>query len=173
MAGSDWVLFNEYDNAMPPFAPDRRGKYFCVPQTGFLGWSHGAGLGYKLGRPESKVIVTAGDGSYLFGAPSPCHLFSHTNNLPILTVIYNNSGYNAVCRATQMIHPNGAAAKSGLIPLTDLGDTSNLHRLVEAFGGYGEMVDRSEDLTPAMDRALDEVVNKGRQAVLNVITAQR
>ncbi len=173
MVGSDWVLFNEYDNAMPPFAPDRPGQYFCVPQAGFLGWSHGAALGYKLGRPESKVIVTVGDGSYLFGAPSPCHLFSHTNNLPILTVIYNNSGYNAVRRATQMIHPDGAAAKSGQIPLTDLGDISNLHRLVEAFGGYGEMVDRAKDLTPALDRALDEVVNKSRQAVLNVITAQR
>ena len=72
-----------------------------------------------------------------------------------------------------MIHPDGAAATSGQIPLTDLGDTSNLHRLVEAFGGYGEMVDRAKDLTPALDRTLDEVVNKGRQAVLNVITAQR
>ena len=72
-----------------------------------------------------------------------------------------------------MIHPDGAAATSGQIPLTDLGDTSNLYRLVEAFGGYGGMVDRSEDLAPALGRALDEVVNQGRQAVLNVMTAQR
>jgi acetolactate synthase-1/2/3 large subunit len=173
VAGPDWVLFNEYYNYMPPFAPDRPDRYFCVPQAGFLGWSHGAALGYKLGRPESKVIVTVGDGAYLFGAPSPCHLFSRTNNLPVLTVVYNNSGYHAVRRATQMLHPDGAAVRSGKIPLANLGDTSGLHRIVEAFGGYGERVERSDELIPALDRAVDEVINKGRQAVLNVITAQR
>jgi acetolactate synthase-1/2/3 large subunit len=168
----DWVLFNEYYNDIPPFAPDRPGRYFCVPQAGFLGWSHGAALGYKQGRPGAKVIVTVGDGSYLFGAPSPCHLFSRNHNLPVLTVIYNNSGYHAVRRATQIIHPGGAAVKSGNIPLTDLGDTCDLHRIVEAFGGYGERVERPSELIPALDRAVDEVINKGRQAVLNVITAQ-
>ena len=173
IVGPDWVLFNEYYNHMPPFAPDRPGRYFCVPQAGFLGWSHGAALGYKQGRPGAKVIVTVGDGAYLFGAPSPCHLFSRTNNLPVLTVIYNNSGYQAVRRATQMIHPEGAAVKSGNIPLADLGDTSGLHRIVEAFGGYGERVARPEELVPALDRAVDEVINKGRQAVLNIITAPR
>jgi acetolactate synthase-1/2/3 large subunit len=173
IAGSEWVLFNEYHNEMPPFAPDRPGQYFCVPQAGFLGWSHGAALGWKLGRPEAKVMVTVGDGAYLFGAPTPCHLFSRTNNLPILTVIYNNSGYHAVRRATRMVHPHGAAVKSGKIPLADLGDTSDLHRIVEAFGGYGERVERPENLIPTLDRAVNEVVNKGRQAVVNVITAQR
>ena len=173
IAASDWVLFNEYHNDMPPFAPDRRGQYFCVPQAGFLGWSHGAALGYKLGRPGAKVIVTVGDGAYLFGAPSPCHLFSRTNNLPILTVVYNNSGYHAVRRATKMIHPDGAAVKSGKIPLADLGDTSGLHRIVEVFSGYGERVERPDDLIPALERAVNEVVNKGRQAVVNVITSRR
>ena len=72
-----------------------------------------------------------------------------------------------------MIHPEGAAVKSGNIPLADLGDTSGLHRIVEAFGGYGERVARPEELVPALDRAVDEVINKGRQAVLNIITAPR
>jgi acetolactate synthase-1/2/3 large subunit len=171
MTDPDWVLFNEYDNAMPFFAPDRAGHYFCVPQAGFLGWSHGASLGYKLGRPESKVIVTVGDGSYLFGAPGTCHLFSQTHNLPILTVIYNNSGYNAVRRATKGLYPGGDAVLSGSIPLTHLGDTSQLHVLAQAFGGYGEGVHRPRDLAPALKRAMNQVEHHGRQAVLNVFTA--
>ena len=70
-----WVLFNEYYNAMPPFAPDEPGSYFCTPHAGFLGWGLGASLGYKLGRPEARVALTVGDGSYIFAAPTACHLF--------------------------------------------------------------------------------------------------
>jgi acetolactate synthase-1/2/3 large subunit len=107
----------------------------------------------------------------LFSAPGPGHLFAQANHLPVLTVIYNNSGYEAVRRVTRAIHPGGAAQSAENVPLTDIGDTSGLHRVVEAFGGYGERVDRPELLAPALERAMAAVEREGRQAVLNVTTA--
>jgi acetolactate synthase-1/2/3 large subunit len=41
--------------------------------------------------------------------------------------------------------------------------------LVTASGGYGERVERAEDVQPALQRALKAVREEGRQAVLNMI----
>ena len=41
--------------------------------SGGLGFGLGAGLGAKLAAPEREVIVTCGDGSYMFGNPVPYH----------------------------------------------------------------------------------------------------
>ncbi len=166
-----WVLFNEYYNAMPPFAPDEPGSYFCTPHAGFLGWGLGASLGYKLGRPEARVALTVGDGSYIFAAPTACHLFAAAQGLPTLTVVHSNSGYNAVRQATRAVHPDGHAASAAHLPLTELGDTSGLHKVVEACGGYGETVDRPERIDQALERAVEAVVREKRPAVVNVVVS--
>ena len=41
---------------------------------------------------------------------------------------------------------------------------------VTAQGGYGERVERPEDVPAALQRARDAVMKEGRQALLNVIT---
>ena len=167
----DWVLFNEYYNSMTPFAPEKPGGFFATPHAGFLGWGLGASLGYKLGRPEAKVALTVGDGSYIFAAPTACHLFSATHGLPTLTVVHSNAGYNAVRQATREVHPKGHAVSAGHVPLTELGDTSRLHKVVEACGGHGETVDTPEQLDPALERAVKAVVMDGKPAVVNVMVS--
>jgi len=42
-------------------------------------------------------------------------------------------------------------------------------KICEAFGGYGERVERPEEVGPALERALRVVQQEGRQALLNVI----
>ena len=170
--GDEAVVFNEYDNALPPFASRTPGRYFGVPHAGFLGWGLGAALGYKLGRPDALVVAAVGDGSYLFGVPSAAHQFSAANQLPFLTVIYNNEGWAAVRRATRAVHPDGLAAAAGRFPLTRLAGLGGLHRIAEAFGGHGEMVAGPEELEPALHRAFEVVVKEKRQAVVNVMVGE-
>lgn len=46
------------------------GSYFGVPHSGYLGWGLGTALGLKLAQPDSTVVATIGDGSYIFAVPS-------------------------------------------------------------------------------------------------------
>src|SRR5262249_21932669 len=50
--------------------------------AGGLGMGLGAGLGAKLAAPKREVIVTVGDGSYMFGNPLPYHYVARAEGLP-------------------------------------------------------------------------------------------
>ena len=145
------------------------GNYFYLPHAGYLGWCMGAALGIKLGRPESTVIATVGDGSYMFGVPSACHFVSMSYKLPILIIIYNNQCYFAVKRATRGLHPEGVAVEKDQYPLSELKPAGDYEKICEAFGGYGERVESPDQVGPALERALYAVRKEGRQAVLNMI----
>ncbi len=163
------VVVNEYDNCMKPFMGQGPGSYFCSPHAGYLGWGVGAALGIKLGLPESDVIATVGDGSYMFSVPSACHFVSNAYKLPILVIVYNNQCWGAVKRATRAIYPDGWAVGTNNFPMSDLKPTAGYEKICEAFGGYGERVEHPDQIRPALKRALHAVRVEKRQAVLNVV----
>jgi acetolactate synthase-1/2/3 large subunit len=53
----------------------------------------------------------------------------------------------------------------GVSIAADLGDRTRYDRVVEALGGYGELVDRPEEIKPALERAF----KSGLPACVNVI----
>jgi len=65
--------------------------------------------------------------------------------------------------------PDGWAVSTGNFPLTALAPSPRYEKVVEAHGGYGEMVDDPQEVLPALKRALKVVKEEKRQAVLNVI----
>ncbi|MDP6572040.1 MAG: thiamine pyrophosphate-requiring protein [Rhodospirillales bacterium] len=170
--GRDDVLVTEMPFALDFMDFEKPGTYFGSSSAGGLGWGLGAAIGVKLGRPERRVVGVVGDGSYMFGNPTPAHFVSQAHDLPTLTIILNNRMWAAVRNATLNIYPDGAAAKSNRAPLTYLEPAPEYQLIVEASGGYGEKVERARDLPAAIARALDAVDNEGRQAVLNVLTHQ-
>jgi len=145
------------------------GTYFGVSSAGGLGWGLGAALGLKLGTRDRRVICLVGDGAYMFGNPTPAHLVSAAMGLPTLTVVVNNRMWGAVRRSTLSLYPDGAAANEASPAFTALEPTPEYQRVVEASGGYGEKVERAEELDGALARALNAVEGEGRQAVLNVL----
>ena len=64
-------------------------------------------MGVKLARPEKTVVAVVGDGTYLLGAPTPCHIFSAAYDLPILWVVCNNQGWEALALFTMLTQKNG------------------------------------------------------------------
>jgi acetolactate synthase-1/2/3 large subunit len=167
--GGETMVVNEYHNAVPEQCQFSPGNYFCSPHAGYLGWSLGTALGIKLASPEKTVIATVGDGTYMFSVPSACHSVSTSYDLPILIIVYNNRCWNAVKRSTRAVFPDGIAAEENLYPLSDLGPTAHYEKICEAFGGYGERVERPDQVGPALDRALQVVRHEKRQALLNMI----
>ena len=54
-----------------------------------------------------------GDGAYMFANPTACHYIGQNQNLPVLTVIYNNALYGAVRRATLDMYRMASTAAEG------------------------------------------------------------
>jgi acetolactate synthase-1/2/3 large subunit len=92
---------------------------------------------------------------------------AQAQNLPILSVIYNNSLYGAVRRATLDMYPTGAAAEADGRLLADL-ENSAFEKIMDAHGGHGERVEHPAELPGAIRRAA-AAVRGGRQALVNVV----
>jgi acetolactate synthase-1/2/3 large subunit len=165
----DAIVVNEYP-LMPEHCPrELPGSYFALSPAGGLGWGFGAALGAKLASPERLVVATLGDGAYVFANPTACHWVSAKQQLPTLTVVFNNQLYGAVRRATLSMYKDGVAAEQDGRLLADLSPAPAFEKLVEASGGYGECVSKPSELPAAIERALAVVTLEKRQALLNVI----
>jgi acetolactate synthase-1/2/3 large subunit len=149
---------------------------FSKPATMFnagaasgLGHGLGCALGAKLAARDRLVIGTHGDGSYMFGNPISAHYVGAEQQLPVLTVIFNNQRWQAVRRATVSMHRDGYAAKSLKQPITFLDSVTNYQKAVEVADGYGEKVTDPNDVLPALERGLRAVNVEKRQAVINIL----
>ena len=144
------------------------GSLLGVSIGGGLGFGLGASLGAKLAAPERTVISTVGDGSYMFGNPTPFHFVARAANLPVLTIICNNCRWQAVDSATRVVYPQGlAAAATPAMPLVELKPSPEFTKVAEASDAWTRRVDDPADLPGAIDAGLEAVAG-GRQALLDV-----
>jgi acetolactate synthase-1/2/3 large subunit len=165
----DTIVINELGVQIAHMRLTKPGTYFQQSSAGGLGWGLGAALGAKLAAPERFVIAAIGDGSYMFGNPTPAHFMSRALDLPVLFVVTNNSGWASVRSETQAMYPDGYARNANRMPLANLDPSPNFEKVITASGGYGELVETPEQLEPALTRAVRVVKEEKRQALLNVI----
>lgn len=169
--GGEALVFNELGCEPAVMTLRRPDSYFGISLAGGLGWGLPAALGAQLAARDRLVVATLGDGSYTFANPVACHQAAESLGLAVLTVVFNNGGWEAVRRSTLGLHPAGAASKSERMPLTSLQPVPRYDQVVRASRGWGERVERAEDLPAALERALHVVRDEGRQALLDVILA--
>ncbi|HSG76674.1 MAG TPA: thiamine pyrophosphate-requiring protein [Burkholderiales bacterium] len=167
----DALLVNEYPLVLEEMTIREPGRYFGTPPSGGLGWGLGAALGAKLAAPGRTVVCTLGDGSYMFGNPTPGHFVSQAQGLPVLFVVFNNARWAAVHRATLADYPDGYAAKARVPPFSALEPAPRFEHVVRASNGHGETVTEPAALKPALERALRIVREEKRQALVDVCIA--
>ena len=167
--GPDTILINELGVQIDHLTLTKPGTNFQQSSAGGLGWGLGAALGIKLAAPDRFVIAVIGDGSYMFGNPTPAHFISRALGLPVLFIVTNNAGWASVRSETKALYPDGFSQGSNDMPLTNLRPTPNFERVVEASDGYGERVERIGDLRAALERAMHAVRVEKRQALVNVL----
>ena len=163
------IIVNEYDLVLSQMELTRPGAYFGSTSSGGLGWGLGASLGIKLAAPHKTVIAAVGDGSYMFGNPTPSHFISRALDIPTLTVIFNNRCWNAVRNSNVTMYPEGWAKRTESSLLSELEPSPHYEKIVSACDGYGERVDKASEVQPALERSLHAVRVERRQAVLNMI----
>ena len=133
---------------IPTHAPGHRVN---AGPNGCMGVAVPFGLGAKVAKPNTQVIVLSGDGSFGMNGMEIDTMVRH--NIPALIVISNNGGW----------------AGAGVMNAgRDLG-FSRYDKMAEVFGGYGEYVENPQDITPALKRAAAAVA-AGKPAVVNVVT---
>ena len=163
------IVINEYVLDPTQACFNTPGTYFRHSPSASLGWGLGAALGAKLANPDHKIICCVGDGSYMFGVPVAAHWVSRAYDLPVLFIIFNNSRWNASQQSTLSFAPDGWAAGTDSMPLCDLRPSVEFDQICRAAGGYGEKVEKTEDLPRALKRALKVIETEKRQALLNVV----
>ncbi len=161
------IVVVELGVAPDALALEEPGSLLHVSIGGGLGFGLGASLGAKLAAPDSMVVSTVGDGSYMFGNPTPFHLVSRSANLPVLTIICNNGRWQAVDSATRVVYPQGLAAAAKPMPLVELQPSPEFTKVAEASDAWAKRVDDPAELPRALDAALSAVAG-GRQALLDV-----
>jgi acetolactate synthase I/II/III large subunit len=138
---------------------------------GGLGFSGGMALGLKLARPDRRIVQIVGDGSFHFSSPDSVYAVAQQYEIPILTVVLDNGGWQAVKSAVQRVYPKGVAVETNSFQsrLTSgrQGEQRRFSDIGRAFGAHGEHVTEPDDLEAAIDRCL-KALDDGRAAVLHV-----
>jgi len=142
-------ILNFGRQSMPTFAPGHR---LNSGPFGMMGVGMPFAVGAKVACPDKQVICVHGDGSFGLNAMELDTAIRH--KAPLLVVISLNGGWTA----------DPKKEKVG----RDLGYT-RYDKMAEALGGYGEFIEKPEDIGPALVRA-QKKVDEGMVALVNVKT---
>ncbi|WP_433503124.1 thiamine pyrophosphate-binding protein [Pseudonocardia halophobica] len=118
------------------------------------------GIGAKVARPDSTVVVLSGDGSFGFNALELDTAVRH--RIPVICVISNNGGWTATDRR-----------KAG----SDLGHMP-YERMFESLGCLTTRVETIDQLRPALDKAqafdgpslINVITDRGARATTSTFT---
>jgi acetolactate synthase-1/2/3 large subunit len=143
-------ILNFGRQAIPTFTPGHRlnsGAFGC------MGVGLPFGVGAKVAKPDTQVVVLHGDGSFGINAMEIDTAVRH--KIPVVVVISNNGGWTAEAPWSRPLPKPGRK----------LGYT-RYDRMAQELGAYGEFVEKPHEIRPALDRAFAS----GKPAVVNVIT---
>jgi acetolactate synthase-1/2/3 large subunit len=132
------------------------------------GFGSGAAFGAKMARPDRDVVLTSGDGYFMFGTPLVSLWSALHHKAPFLSVVMVNRSYSTGTQTLAGQYPDGVAATSGDYTGGLFDPAPDFAKLAEAANAYGETVREPEEVGPAIKRAMKQV-RDGIPAVLAVM----
>jgi acetolactate synthase-1/2/3 large subunit len=123
---------------------------------GTMGFGFPAAIGAKVAAPDKHVVDIAGDGSFLMTCQDLATCVE--NDIPVVVCIFHNQ-YLGMVRQWQELFFDKRYSNTGLGALPDF------VKLAEAFGCYGERVEKPEELKDALHNAFES----GKPAVIDMI----
>ena len=137
---------------LPSYLPASR---MTPGHDGCMGVGLPFGVAAKLCHPGRPVVVVSGD--FAFGLNAMEMETAVRCRIPVVVLVANNDG-NGGGVLQRAFYPRSPD------PITMFGRDIHYDRMMTAFGGYGEYVDRAEEIGPALKRALAS----GLPACINV-----
>ena len=119
------------------------GTQVC-PRSGSMGYGVAAAVAAKLVHPDRIALCFTGDGDFVMSSPEFATAVQY--ELPIIVVLVNNGMYGTIRMHQERQFP-------GRVIGTDLVNP-DFPALAQAYGGFGERVERTADFEAAFERAL-------------------
>lgn len=134
-------------------------SYLGWGKTTQLGYGLGLAMGAKLAAPDKLCINVWGDAA--IGFTGMDFETAVRERIPILSILLNNF--------SMAIELKIMALSTEKYRTTDI--SGNYAAMAQAFGGYGERVERPEDIVPAILRGI-AATKAGQPALLEFITSK-
>jgi acetolactate synthase-1/2/3 large subunit len=132
------------------------GQEFLGPTNGAMGYGVPAAIGAAVTHPGRAVVCFVGDGGALMTGQEIATAFHH-GAAPIV-MVFNNGMYGTIRMYQERAYPGRVSGTALTNP--------DFARFIESFGGHGEVVERTEELVPAFQRARAS----GKPAIIEVRT---
>lgn len=123
---------------------------------GTMGFGYGASIGAQVAKPDRKVVMITGDGSFHMNLNELCTAVTY--NLPIVTVVVNNHVLGMVRQWQTQFYGKRYSC-------TTLDRKTDYVKLAEAFGALGFRATNLEEL----DEALKKALASGRPCVIDAV----
>ena len=113
-------------------------------QSGAMGYAVPAAVAAKLCRPESPVVAFSGDGDFLMTAQELATAAQY--NAPIIILVINNGMFATIRMHQERTYPDRPSGTDIINP--------DFAAYARAFGGFGATIERTQDFSPAFEKAL-------------------
>jgi acetolactate synthase-1/2/3 large subunit len=125
-----------------------------APTSGSMGYGLPAAVAAKLLYPERTVICFAGDGCFLMNGQELATAVQYQAH--IVVIVVNNGMYGTIRMHQERRFPGRVSGTALVNP--------DFAALAQAYGLYGEVVEKTADFAPAFERALQA----GKPALLEL-----
>ena len=129
---------------------------YIGPTNGAMGYSVPAAVGAKIAFPDRMVVSMVGDGGFMMTGQEIATAFHH--GVAPIVLVFNNQMYGTIRMHQERTYPWRVSGTALTNP--DFG------KYIEAFGGHGEVVTKTEEFAPAFSRAAES----GKPALIELRT---
>jgi acetolactate synthase-1/2/3 large subunit len=130
------------------------GQRFIGPTNGAMGYGVPSAIGAKIAFPHRQVVCFVGDGGFLMTGQELATAFHH--GVAPVVLLFNNQMYGTIRMYQERAYPGRVSATALTNP--------DFAKFIDAFGGHGEVVEKTADFAPAFRRA----VASGKPAVIEL-----
>ncbi len=127
---------------------------YIGPTNGAMGYSVPAAVGAKITFPDRMVVSMVGDGGFMMTGQEIATAFHH--GVAPIVLLFNNQMYGTIRMHQERAYPWRVSGTALTNP--------DFARLIEAYGGHGEVVSETDAFTPAFQRA----VESGKPALIEL-----
>jgi acetolactate synthase-1/2/3 large subunit len=129
-----------------------------APTSGAMGYSVPAGVAAKIVDPKRTVITFAGDGEYMMNGQELATAVQYKAGVVI--IVFNNGMFGTIRMHQERDYP-------GRVSGTEL-HNPDFAALAAAYGAHGEVVDKTADFGPALERALAHANSRNLPALIEL-----
>lgn len=129
-----------------------------APTAGAMGYSVPSGIAAKILDPARTVITFAGDGEFLMNGQELATAVQY--GAAVIIVVFNNSMFGTIRMHQEREFPERVSGTQLQNP--------DFAALAHAYGAHGEIVERTEDFSAALQRALQHTRQQKLPALIEL-----